>query len=304
MTTGQSTPCIIVHGGAGNWEGRDHQQVMQGVTEAARIGYQVLMNGGSALDAVEQATISLENNPLYDAGFGSFVNENGEVEMDALIVDGSLFKFGAVAAVKRVQNPISLARLVMTDTKNCFIVGDGADQLAAKLNIPLVTNLEMVTETEQRAFNHRRKNPGIEHGLGTVGAVAIDRNGNIASATSTGGVPNKIKGRVGDTPIFGAGGYADSAHGAASATGIGEHIMRYFLTKQIVDNIARGMNALDATTESVNHIVSNIQDPEIGVISIDSRGNVGAAHTTRNMPIAWVDAQGGVQTAMRAPYAF
>ncbi len=300
----QHTPRIIVHGGAGNWEGRDHQQVLAGVKEAASTGWHVLMNGGSALDAVEQATIILENNPLYDAGFGSFVNENGEVEMDALIVDGSIFKFGAVAAVKRVQNPISLARLVMTNTQNCFIVGEGADQLAAKLNIKLVSNLEMVTETELKAFNHRRQNPGIEYGLGTVGAVAIDRNGNIASATSTGGVPNKIKGRVGDTPIFGAGGYADSAHGAASATGIGEHIMRFFLTKQIVDNIASGLTALDATTKGVDYLVSHIKDPEIGVISIDAKGNVGAAHTTRNMPIAWIDTDGETQTGMHAPYAF
>ncbi len=302
MTENITAPRIIVHGGAGNWEGRDPAKVLDGMKQAVNHGWQVLMNGGSALDAVEQATIILEDNPLYDAGFGSFLNELGEVEMDALIVDGSIFKFGAVAAVRRVKNPITLARQVMTNTDNYFIVGDGADQLAAKLGIPLVSNLEMITDREMKAFKERLNNPVNEPGLGTVGAVAIDPNSNIASATSTGGIPHKKKGRVGDTPIFGAGGYADSRHGAASATGMGENIMRYSLSRQVIDNIANGSSAQLAGDNAVATIVNHIQTPEIGIIVIDSAGNLGATHTTKNMPVAWIDADGKTQAQMHAPY--
>ena len=302
MTENITAPRIIVHGGAGNWEGRKPIDVLDGLKEAVNRGWQVLINGGSAMDAVEQATIILEDNPLYDAGFGSFVNELGEVEMDALIVDGSIFKFGAVAAVKRVKNPITLARLVMSNTKHCFIVGDGADELASGLGIPLVSNLQMITDKEWHAFKERQQNPTNDPGLGTVGAVAVDRNGNIASATSTGGVPHKKKGRVGDTPIFGAGGYADSHFGASSATGVGENIMRYSLSRLAIDNIANGMTAQDAAQDAVTRIVTHIQEPEIGVIVVDAQQNYGAVHTTKNMPIAWIDADGNAQAKMKAPY--
>src|SRR5688572_30293287 len=135
---------ILVHGGAGQWTGFNEDEVFAGVHAATARGWEILRGGGAALDAVEAATVVLEDDPLFDAGFGSFVNEQGEVEMDALIADGTTVKFGAVAAVRRVKNPIRLARLVMTETNNCFFVADGADQLADQLGIPLIANVELI----------------------------------------------------------------------------------------------------------------------------------------------------------------
>src|SRR5262245_17150212 len=226
----QVIPKLLVHGGAGEWGTKDHNQAVNGIREATAVGWQVLMDGGSALDAVEQAVIVLEDNPVFDAGVGSYLNDKGEVEMDALIADGQTLKFGAVAAVQHVRHPISLARLVMTRTDNCFFVAEGADQLAAELGMPLIPNLELMTDLELSVF--RRKHAEAEK-LGTVGAVALDKTGRLAAATSTGGMPFKKKGRVGDSPIFGAGGYANE-YGAASGTGRGEDLMRLLLCKYVV----------------------------------------------------------------------
>ena len=296
-----STPRLIVHGGAGDWGGFDEARVLEGVRKAAAVGWEILKSGGSALDAVEKATNIMEDDPQFDSGFGSFVNAAGEVEMDALIADGSTIKYGAVAAVKRVQYPITLARLVMTRTNNLFFVADGADQLAAELGMPLVTNAQMITPQEFEAFRARHAGnavPQVGQGTGTCGAVALDANGHLASATSTGGMPEKRKGRVGDTPIFGAGGYADDEFGAASATGVGENVMRYFLCKRVVDGIKDGVNAQAAVVSGVDYLVARIPNPEVGVIVIGRDGSVGAQHTTANMPIAWVTADGDIRAEM------
>lgn len=290
---------MIVHGGAGNWEGRDHALVLAGIREAMLAGWRVIQAGGTAMDAVEQATIILEDDPLFDAGYGSFLNEHGEVEMDALIVDGEAYKFGAVAAVQHVKNPIRLARLVLNDPKYCFFVGTGADEMAVKLGLETIANIELVTESELQAFAQRQQRPQDDHGLGTVGAVARDHAGNIASATSTGGVPNKKKGRVGDTPIFGAGGFAQNGIGGASATGVGENIMRYFLSKQVVDYVSEGQSIQTAAEHAVQRIVDHIPAPEVGVIALDAEGRPGAAHSTRFMPIGWIDTNGDIQVRMK-----
>ena len=296
---------LIAHGGAGNWDEDNHDAVLVGMREAVEVGWKVLQQGGTALDAVEQTTIILEDHPLYDAGFGSFLNEQGEIELDALITDGATRKFGAVAVVHHVKNPITLARHVMTDTNHCFFAGNGADQLALTLGIPSVANLSLATEAEIHAYIKRREtNTVTDTGRGTVGAIALDSQKNIASATSTGGVPNKKKGRVGDSPMYGAGGYALNNSGGASATGLGENIMRFFLSKQVVDNIHSGMDAQSAAQAGVDLIESHIQKSEVGVIVIDVNGNVGAAHSTRKMPIAWVDANGNIHAEMGTPYSF
>lgn len=196
-------PVILTHGGAGQWLESAFDSALSGMQQATAAGWAILSNGGSALDAVEKAVNLLEDHPVFDAGIGSFLNEMGEVEMDALIVDGAAITFGAVAAVRNVRYPISLARLVMTKTPHCFFVGDGADKLAVDLGMPRVPNLTFVTSDKFLAFQDRDSRTGET--LGTVGAVALDSHGNIASATSTGGTLNKAKGRVGDSPIFGAG---------------------------------------------------------------------------------------------------
>ncbi len=301
--TQQILPRLIVHGGAGPWTEDNHDQALDGVRAAASAGWAVLRDGGSALDAVEAATIVLEDDPLFDAGFGSFLNDQGEVEMDALITDGHLMDFGAIAAVKHVRNPIRLARRVMTSSPHRFFVAEGADLLAIEYGLERAANLSFVTDTEWRAFAARvAKNGPPEPGRGTVGAVALDAAGHIASATSTGGSPNKKKGRVGDVPIYGAGGYSDNAYGGASSTGVGENIMRHLLSKRVVDVIALGSLAGAAAQASVDVVASRIPSPEVGVIALDASGHYGAAHTTRHMPIGWIDADGIAQAGMTAPY--
>jgi beta-aspartyl-peptidase (threonine type) len=295
-------PSIIVHGGAGGWADVDEEPVLASVRAAALAGWEILRSGGTSLDAVEAASRLLEDDPQFDSGYGSFLNELGEVEMDALIADGATMRFGAVAAVRRVRHAISLARLVMTQTDNCFFAGDGADQLAARLGMPLIANVELITDKELATFRARTGVHAERVGLGTgtVGAVALDAAGHIASATSTGGTPDKKKGRVGDSPIFGAGGYADDQYGAASATGRGENIMRFLLCRQVIDEIRGGRAAREAAQAALRYLSSRIPDPEAGVIVVDSRGNLGAAHTTAAMPVAWVNADGSVGTAMRS----
>ena len=297
------TPRLIVHGGAGDWVGFDEASVLQAVRKAVEVGWKILKAGGSALDAVEKATNIMEDDPQFDSGFGSFVNAAGEVEMDALIADGSSIKYGAVAAVRRVQYPISLARLVMTRTNNLFFVADGADQLAAEFGMPLVTNAQMITPKEFEAFRARHINGKVAsggQGTGTCGAVALDGAGHVASATSTGGVPEKRKGRVGDTPIFGAGGYAEDGLGAASSTGVGENIMRFFLCKRVVDLMAGDKNAQTAAQQGLDFLSVRIPSPEAGIIVIGADGSVGSAHTTQHMPTAWVTADGDIQATMKS----
>lgn len=298
-------PALIVHGGAGNWTNFDETAVLNGVRAAALAGSEILRAGGSAVEAVEQAAILLEDDPLFDAGYGSFVNLEGEVEMDALITDGRDIRFGAVAAVRRVRHAITLARLVMTRTENCFFAGDGADQLAAELGLPLIPNIDLVTKKEFALFRQREAErlPRAGLGTGTIGAAAVDSTGHVASATSTGGTPDKRKGRVGDSPIFGAGGYADDAYGAASATGRGEQIMRFFLCKQAVEAIS-GQHAQQAAQAAMQSFAARVPNPEAGLILVGADGSLGAVHTTPAMPTAWVTADGQVSAVMQVPPDF
>lgn len=295
-----TTPRLIVHGGAGDWLNFDENAVQAGVHAAAARGWEVLQAGGTALEAVEAATIVLEDHPLFDAGYGSFINQEGEVEMDALLCDGSSLTFGAVAAVRRVKNPIILARLVMTRTSHHIFAADGADQLADQLGMQLISNIELMTEKEFAHYRTRHKNapPRTGLGTGTVGAVAIDASGNLASATSTGGTPDKPKGRIGDSPIYGAGGYARNGAGACSATGQGEHIMRVFLSKEAADRMVL-LPAPAALEEAAAFMARYIPNPDMGIVAIDGRGELGAFHTTRAMPIAWVNGDGIVKAAMQ-----
>ncbi|MEP6987265.1 MAG: isoaspartyl peptidase/L-asparaginase [Chloroflexota bacterium] len=301
--TVNATPRLIVHGGAGDWVDFDEASVLKAVSKAAAVGWEILKAGGSALDAVEKATNIMEDDPQFDSGFGSFVNAAGEVEMDALIADGSTIKYGAVAAVRRVQYPISLARLVMTHTDNLFFVADGADQLAAELGVPLVTNAQMITPQEFAAFRARHITGKVAsggQGTGTCGAVALDAAGHVASATSTGGMPEKRKGRVGDSPIFGAGGYAEDGLGAASSTGVGENMMRFFLCKRVVDAMSSDNNAQNAAQSGLDFLSARIPSPQAGVIVVGADGSVGSHHTTMHMPTAWVTADGDIQATMKS----
>lgn len=287
---------IIVHGGAGTWNPAFDEQAKQGVYQATKLGWDVLLDDGTAMDAVEKAVNYLEDHPLYDAGVGSHLNNRGEVEMDAIIVNANTENFGAVAGVRTVQHPISLARHVLENTEHCFFVGQGADDLAHAVGFPYMPNIEFVTDTELMRF---RKHKVEESGAtGTVGAVALDHHGNLAVATSTGGIHNKRPGRVGDTPLFGAGAYADITRGGVSATGVGEQVMRYLLGHYAVSQIDDNTSAQAAATRAATFIKSKFEDAQVGLILIDAKGNPGAMHTTQAMPIGWVDQDGTIRSSM------
>jgi beta-aspartyl-peptidase (threonine type) len=291
---------LLAHGGAGAWSEANSEEVLAGMREAVQKGWTMLQQGGSALDAIEQTVMVLEDHPLFDAGIGSYLNQHGEVEMDAILIDGASLNFGAVAALQQIRHPISLARLVMTQTDHCFLVAEGAEALAVHLGMPLVPNLTFVTDDRLAAFRKwaaqaRATIPTI--GTGTVGAVALDDRGKVAAATSTGGTAFKRKGRVGDTPIFGAGGYADK-HGAASGTGRGEDIMRCLLCKYAVDQIEAGKNAQEAAHAAMAYLNRRIPNGNAGMIVADANGGIGAAYTTAHMPIAWVDEHDEIHATM------
>lgn len=287
-------PALIVHGGAGSWDDSEDIPKIESLKKAIAIGWEIIESGGSALDAVEKATNWLEDEPLFDAGTGSYLNQDGVVQMDAIIIDPTTHNFGAVAGVERVRYPISLARKVMEETKNNFIVGAGADTLAAKMGIPLVPNLSLATEREIEMFR-KKIMPQVSD---TVGAVAIDKDGKLAVATSTGGTAFKIAGRVGDAPIFGAGGYADE-FGGTSATGEGEYSLRTMLSKRVVDYIAEGMNAQEAAEASMVYVESIFGKVSLGVIVIDMQGRLGAAHSSAKIACGWMDENGVPQATMQ-----
>jgi L-asparaginase / beta-aspartyl-peptidase len=287
-------PALIVHGGAWDWPDEQDKPKAESIKQALAIGWQILQEGGTALDAVEKAINWLEDDPLFDAGTGSHLNADGIVEMDAIIIDAKTRNFGAVAGVSRVRYPISLARLVLEETEHNFFVGSNADALAAQLGMPLVPNISLVTDAELAAY--RRKD--ISGASDTVGAIALDNYGYLAVGTSTGGTPLKIAGRVGDSPLFGAGGYADEC-GGASATGKGEHAMRVLLSRSVVDEIRHGKDAQAAAECAMSNIEGVFCPSMVGVIVMDKNGGIGAAHTTPKMAHGWIDETGKSCVSMK-----
>jgi len=220
---------LFVHGGAGRIPEDKAKLYAEGVRKAAEAGLRVLKSGGSALDAIEEAVAYMEDDPTFNAGRGSALNREGFIEMDAIIMDGATLRMGAVAAVRRVKNPIKLARAIMERTEHNMFAGEWADRLAEVLGLELADPSYFITEQRRRKWEEmrvKRVNPAKEFTRSTVGAVAVDAEGNVAAATSTGGTSLKMPGRVRDTPLVRSGAYADNLLGAASATGLGETIMR------------------------------------------------------------------------------
>lgn len=289
-------PTIMAHGGAWEWGDALDSGKKVGIEQALACGYAVLRNGGTAVDAVESTVISLEDNPAFDAGFGGYLNEDGVVQLDALIVDGAQTDFGAVAGATTVKNPISLARRVLEDTDQCFFVGAGADSVSSRLGLEPVANEELVSP-KMRAYYEAARTDGPND---TVGAIAIDRDGNVASATSTSGTPRKPAGRVGDSPILGAGGYAQNGVGAAGATGQGEQIMRLMLSKVACDALAGGATAAEAASIAAGKFGEKFQNSMSGIIVIDSNGGIGSAQTAPKMAFGWISSDGNIRTATNA----
>jgi L-asparaginase / beta-aspartyl-peptidase len=279
---------IIVHGGAGAWD-MDSERLQKGKAacrRAAQAGQTVLLEGGSALDAVETAVRVLEDSPYLDAGRGSYLNTAGEIEMDALIMDGRSLNLGAVGAVQLIQNPISLARRVMADSPHSFLVGRGAEAFAERLGIPRCTLADLVARESMDALDIASQDRLTAVTGDTVGAAALDLNGDLAAATSTGGTRRKLPGRVGDSPLVGAGGYADNHSAAISATGHGEALMKVLICKTAADFVSQGLSAASACQTAVRLLEERVEGLG-GLIAVDYQGRVGFAYNTAAMPYAY-----------------
>ena len=273
------SPSIIVHGGAGPVKDDSLAARLEGCKAAALAGWAILQQGGAALDAVEAAVVGLEDNPLFNAGTGSTLNSLGKIEMDAAIMEGHSLRAGAVAAVSGVKNPINLARRVLEDGRHILLAGEGALLFARQIGFPECVPESLIVESEKKRWQSKH---------GTVGAVAFDSAGRLAVATSTGGIFNKLPGRVGDSPLIGCGTYADG-YGAASCTGQGEAIIRLVLAKRAVDFLHEVDNgeAQTAARMAIADLEERLQSTG-GIILIDRLGNIGYARNTSHMPVGWV----------------
>ena len=283
-------PVLVVHGGAWAMPADVVEDHRRGVQNALRVGWEVLASGGSALKAVEEAVVVMEDDDTFDAALGSFLTADGKVQMDALIMDGATMRAGGVGCVERIRNPIRAARLILSESPHVYFVGEGAEQFAAGLGIKLIDNQELVIDRERKRLAEAKAKAAAGErdltfaGHDTVGAVALDRNGHLASATSTGGTVNKTPGRVGDSSLIGCGCYADDQSGAVSCTGWGEPIMKLVLGKWATDRIATGSVPEFAAREAIGYLNSRL-DGHGGMILLDGRGRYGIAHNTPRM--AW-----------------
>jgi L-asparaginase / beta-aspartyl-peptidase len=279
---------IAVHGGAG--ADSDHiknnlEGYKQGLAEAVEAGYAILEKGGSAIEAVEAAVMKMENNPLFNAGKGAALNEKAEVEMCASIMDGSKQKSGAVAIVKNVKNPVALARAVMEKTEHIYIGGPGALDFALEIKAPIEPEAYFITEHQFEAYEKQRKKQDktnqaaakeqVEKRMhGTVGAVALDQKGNLAAATSTGGVECNKRGRIGDSSMVGIGSYADNNFCAVSTTGDGEAVMKKVTAFHIASLMEYKGLDLEEACEFFMQEKCRDEKQDVGFIAIDPRGHV------------------------------
>src|SRR5215813_6145294 len=265
---------------------------LNGVRNAVAVGWRTLEQGGSALDAVEEAVVVMEDDETFDAGRGSFLNRDGKVQLDALIMDGATLRAGGIGCVERIANPVRAAKKVLSDSPHVYFVGEGAERFAEEHGIQLCGNEDLVIPREVerlREFQARTATtdddlfaPAISHD--TVGAVALDVNGNIAAATSTGGTLNKAPGRLGDSSLIGCGCYADNQSAAASTTGWGEPIMKLVLAKWSADRVATGSIPEWVAREAISHLEDRLQGHG-GIILLDAQGKIGISHNTPRM--AW-----------------
>jgi L-asparaginase / beta-aspartyl-peptidase len=296
---------LMIHGGAGALEDLKYEasetEFKQSITAILAQGRQRLAAGDTALDVVEYCVTLLEDDRLYNAGCGSVLNADGKVEMDAALMNGSDLQAGAVAGIRNIKNPISLARLVLERGEHVLLMGDGALEFAKFCQVETYPDDYFITESRikqlaeaqvagRMTLDHERIQPSQK--LGTVGAVARDLQGNLAAATSTGGLVNKHWGRVGDTPIVGAGVFADNDTCAVSATGYGEQFLRTVLAKTISDLVLyRGLDAAEAAKAGIEYLVAKVNG-DGGVIVIDRAGRCGAAQSTSGLIRGWIELGG------------
>jgi L-asparaginase / beta-aspartyl-peptidase len=296
---------LMIHGGAGTLEALQHEaseaDFKTSITTILEKGRQHLTQGESALDVVEYCVTLLEDDPLYNAGRGSVLNAEGRVEMDAALMNGSDLQAGAVTCISQIKNPIALARKVMEQGDHVMLAGEGALAFAQFCQVELypdeyfitparIKQLQEAQEAGRITLDHERVK--LSEKLGTVGAVARDVNGNLAAATSTGGLVNKRWGRVGDTPVIGAGVFADNETCAVSATGYGEQFLRTVLSKTISDFVQfQNLDAIAAAKAGIDYLVAKVNG-DGGVIVIDRAGRCGAAQSTSGLIHGWIELGG------------
>lgn len=290
------SPILLVHGGAWDIPADQLDAHEQGVFDALQEGWRILERGGSALDAIEAAVAALEDDPAFDAGRGSFLTRDGRVQLDALMMDGATLRAGGVACVERLRNPIHAARLVLDRSPHVYFVGAGAEAFAESNGMPLIDNAELVLDRERRrlAEAQAREKSGApdrtfsgeppQDSHDTVGAVALDSQGRLAAATSTGGTLNKDPGRVGDSSLIGCGCYADNAAAAVSLTGWGEPIMKLVLGKWATDRVLGGSSPEQVAPDAIAYLFRRLGGHG-GIILLAPDGRYGLAHNTPRM--AW-----------------
>jgi beta-aspartyl-peptidase (threonine type) len=278
MSTTKQRWRIIVHGGAGPIRDGLLVQRQIGCQRAAEAGAEKLRQGCSALDAVQCAVEVLEDDPLFNAGTGAVLNRHGNIQLDASIMNGANLAAGAVAAISRVKNPICLARHVLEDGRHVLLAGEPALQFARSVGLEDYPDAALIVE-------HQRQRWQADHG--TVGAVALDQGGEIAAATSTGGLFKTLPGRVGDSALIGCGTYADDV-GGVSCTGFGEAIMRVVLAKTAVDFLRAGLSPPTAVNQAIAHLAAKTQR-QAGLILIDQQGHIAYAHNAAYMPLCTIN---------------
>ena len=306
------TAALIAHGGAGNWRPGSEQDAIDGMGAAVEAGRAILLRGGTAVDAVCATVVILEDNPIFNAGTGAVLNFDGFCELDASVMESGHRRMGAVCALQRVRNPVLVARKVMEETDHAMLAGEGAQRFARIMGFG---DHDPATPERRADWQDKRARVGEllgRHGLkmrrflqehpeyagGTVGAAAVDASGILAAATSTGGVTLKLVGRVGDSPVCGAGNYA-SRHVAASATGTGEYVLRSLSTRAISEEVEGGAPLAEAIRRELERLGRDF-DADVGIIGVDRSGHPVAQHRTRDMPHAYFSGDGPVTARMRA----
>ena len=302
--TKERKPVIVAHGGAGTWHPERSQGGLEGVQKAAETGFDILEHDGSAVDSVVEAVAVMEDEGVFNAGYGSSLNIEKSIEMEASVMDGKTLQAGAAGLLKDIKNPVRLAKIIMEKTDHVFMAGEGAERLAEIFNLE---RREPITELRLKYYERQKKallegkfelpklaglikNHPELFTLETVGAVALDKEGNVAAATSTGGFPLKLPGRIGDSPLIGCGTYADNQAGACSATGVGEVAIRLVLAKTVcnfMENEKTAQEAVELAINLVNRRISAAYN-SMGLIAVDIYGRIGAAHNSPNLCWAYV----------------
>lgn len=302
LAPAQAPVAIVIHGGAGTLSAdktsAEQARVLESTLSAAtRAGHKILADGGSSLDAVIMAVSLLESSPHFNAGIGAVFTWDGQHELDASIMRGDTLAAGAVAGVTTVRSPIKLARAVMEQSPHVLLAGSGAEAFARSIGIPAVDNSIFSTERRRAALNRRKQDLSqtavpAEFKWGTVGAVALDQAGNLAAATSTGGMTGKRWGRIGDSPLIGAGTYADNRSCAVSATGHGEFFIRYNVAADICARVRYQGADLHTAAAAVIHEELLPAGGTGGVIALDTAGNIAMPFNTPGMYRAYIDRDG------------